>query len=103
MLKKARELADHHGWFLTEQFRNEANANIHSQTTAQEIVDDFEQIGLDYWVTGFGTGGTLKGVSRVLKERSPKTKVATFVLGLRSFSTRETPLSVPPVPKPVTQ
>jgi len=76
MLKKARELAAHHDWFLTEQFSNEANADIHSRTTAQEIVDDFREIGLDYWVTGFGTGGTLKGVSRVLKESSPKTKIA---------------------------
>src|SRR6187551_3570179 len=62
MLGKAQELADAHGWFMTRQFENEANAEIHSRTTAVEIVDDFAAIGLDYWVTGFGTGGTLKGV-----------------------------------------
>jgi cysteine synthase A len=75
MLGKAQELADAHGWFMTRQFENEANADIHSRTTALEIVDDFAAIGLDYWVTGFGTGGTLKGVARVLKERSPRTRI----------------------------
>jgi len=75
MLAKAQELADAHGWFMTRQFENEANADIHSTTTAVEILEDFEGIGLDYWVTGFGTGGTLKGVARVLKERSPRTRV----------------------------
>jgi cysteine synthase A len=75
MLAKAVELAEKHGWFLCRQFENEANANIHSKTTAIEILEDFADDGLDYWVTGFGTGGTLKGVGRVLKERSPGTKV----------------------------
>ena len=75
MLAKAVELADTHGWFLSRQFENEANANIHSATTAEEILEDFADCGLDYWVTGFGTGGTLKGVSRVLRERSPKTTI----------------------------
>jgi cysteine synthase A len=75
MLEKARELAKAHGWFLTEQFRNQANADIHSATTAQEIIRDFKSLGLDYWVTGFGTGGTLQGVARVLKAESPGTKV----------------------------
>ena len=75
MLGKARELAEAHGWFLTEQFRNQANADIHSATTAQEIVNDFKDLELDYWVTGFGTGGTLQGVARVLKTKSPRTKV----------------------------
>ncbi|HVU50453.1 MAG TPA: pyridoxal-phosphate dependent enzyme [Polyangia bacterium] len=74
MLRKALELAEAHGWFLTRQFENEANADVHSRTTALEILEDFPE-GLDYWVTGFGTGGTLKGVARVLKERSPRTKV----------------------------
>jgi len=76
MLAKAVELAEAHGWFLCRQFENEANPNIHSQTTAEEILAAFADDGLDYWVTGFGTGGTLKGVSRVLRERSPKTKIA---------------------------
>ena len=75
MLAKAVELAEEHGWFLVRQFENEANANAHSRTTAPEILEAFAEDGLDYWVTGFGTGGTLKGVSRVLKEKSPKTKV----------------------------
>jgi cysteine synthase A len=71
MLAKAVELADEHGWFLTRQFENEANADIHSRTTAPEILAAFEGQALDYWVTGFGTGGTLKGVARVLKEARP--------------------------------
>jgi len=75
MLAKAFELADEHGWFLCRQFENEANAEMHSKTTAPEILSDFEDVGLDYWVTGYGTGGTLKGVARVLKEQSPDTKV----------------------------
>ena len=78
MLGKAKELADAHGWFMTRQFENEANAEIHSRTTAVEIVEDFAELGLDYWVTGFGTGGTLKGVARVLKERSPRTRIVAF-------------------------
>jgi len=75
MLRKAVELAEAHGWFLCRQFENEANANVHSETTAQEILSDFEDERLDYWVTGFGTGGTLKGVSRVLKKERPDTKI----------------------------
>jgi cysteine synthase A len=75
MLKKAIELAGKHGWFLCRQFENEANADFHSRTTAREILDDFADTPLDYWVTGAGTGGTLKGVARVLKAESPKTRV----------------------------
>ena len=75
MVKKAVELAETHGWFLTRQFENEANADMHSRTTAREILADFEGERLDYWVTGFGTGGTLKGVSRVLAKERPDTKV----------------------------
>jgi cysteine synthase A len=75
MLAKAVELAEKHDWFLVRQFENESNANAHSRTTAPEILEAFADDGLDYWVSGFGTGGTLKGVSRVLKEKSPKTKV----------------------------
>ncbi len=75
MLLKAFELAETHGWFLCRQFENEANANVHSETTAQEILSDFKGERLDYWVTGFGTGGTLKGVSRVLKKERPETKI----------------------------
>jgi cysteine synthase A len=75
MVKKAIELAETHGWFLTRQFENEANADMHSRTTAQEIVRDFAGRRLDYWVTGFGTGGTLKGVARVLAKERPETKI----------------------------
>jgi cysteine synthase A len=75
MLAKAVELAETHGWFLCRQFENEANADMHSRTTAPEILEAFDGEQLDYFVTGFGTGGTLKGVARVLRERSPGTKV----------------------------
>src|ERR1700726_1801488 len=75
MVKKAVELAETHGWFLTRQFENEANADMHSRTTAREIIADFEGEPLDYWVTGFGTGGTLKGVARVLAKERPNTKI----------------------------
>ncbi len=75
MVAKARELAKKHGWFMSRQFENPANTEVHSRTTAQEILRDFGKDGLDYWVTGFGTGGTLTGVSRVLKKDSPKTKI----------------------------
>jgi cysteine synthase A len=76
MLAKAIELAKKHGWFLTRQFENEANADAHTRTTAREIIDDFAGERLDWWVTGFGTGGTLKGVSRVLRAERPDTKIA---------------------------
>jgi cysteine synthase A len=75
MVEKAMELSKAHGWFLTRQFENEANADMHSRTTAREIVDDFAGEKLDYWVTGYGTGGTLKGVARVLAKESPDTKI----------------------------
>ena len=75
MVKKAVELAEKHGWFLTRQFENEANADVHSRTTAREIVADFAGERLDYWVTGFGTGGTLKGVARVLAKERPDTRI----------------------------
>jgi cysteine synthase A len=75
MVAKTQELAKTHGWFNTRQFENEANADMHSRTTAVEILRDFEDEPLDYWVTGYGTGGTLKGVARVLREKSPKTKI----------------------------
>jgi cysteine synthase A len=75
MLAKAIELAEAHGWFLCRQFENEANADIHSRTTAQEILAAFEGERLDYFVTGFGTGGTLKGVARVLRQQRPETQV----------------------------
>ncbi len=75
MLRKAIELAQAHGWFLCRQFDNEANAEVHSRTTAREILADFAGERLDYFVTGAGTGGTLKGVGRVLRKERPETKI----------------------------
>jgi cysteine synthase len=75
MVNKAIELANKNGWFMTRQFENEANADMHSRTTAREIMNDFKGEKLDYWVTGFGTGGTLKGVARVLAKEMPDTKI----------------------------
>jgi cysteine synthase A len=75
MIRKTIELAEAHGWFMTRQFENEANPDIHSRTTAREIIDDFAGDRLDYWVTGYGTGGTLKGVARVLAKERPETKI----------------------------
>jgi cysteine synthase len=74
MVAKAQELAKKNGWFLTRQFENEANPDMHSRTTAREIIGDFKD-KLDYWVTGFGTGGTLKGVARVFQKEMPDTKI----------------------------
>ena len=75
MVAKAMELAKTHGWFLTRQFENESNPDMHSRTTAREILEDFAGERLDYWVTGYGTGGTLKGVARVLAKERPETAI----------------------------
>ena len=75
MVAKARELAERHGWFLARQFENEANAEMHARTTAREILAAFAGRRLDYFVTGAGTGGTLKGVARVLKAERPEMRV----------------------------
>ena len=75
MVTKAVELAKMRGWFLTRQFENEANPDMHSRTTAREIIEAFSGERLDFWVTGFGTGGTLKGVARVLAKERPDTKI----------------------------
>ena len=75
MVQKARELAERHGWFMSRQFENPANIEVHSRTTAQEILRDFGPDVLDYWVTGFGTGGTLTGVAQVLRKHSPTTRI----------------------------
>jgi len=75
MVKKAEALAKKHGWFLCRQFENEANADMHARTTAREILNDFKGRKLDYFVTGYGTGGTLKGVGGVLRKESPDTKI----------------------------
>ena len=75
MLDKAIELAAARGWFLTRQFENDANPAVHERTTAREIIADFAGETLDYWVTGYGTGGTLQGVARVLARESPATRI----------------------------
>ncbi|MEM8972281.1 MAG: cysteine synthase [Pseudomonadota bacterium] len=75
MFRMAEALAATHGWFFCRQFENEANANAHEDTTGQEILHDFAHLTLDYWVTGFGTGGTLKGTARALKLASPQTEI----------------------------
>jgi cysteine synthase A len=75
MYQKAKELAEKNGWFFARQFETEANADIHERTTAREIMNDFKGEGLDYYVSGFGTGGTITGVSRVLRAESPDTKI----------------------------
>jgi len=75
MVAKASELAKQHAWWQPRQFENPANAETHARTTAVEILRAFEDLPLDYWVTGFGTSGTLSGVSRVLRQKSPATKV----------------------------
>ncbi|TRD17847.1 PLP-dependent cysteine synthase family protein [Palleronia caenipelagi] len=75
MYTKAKELAEENGWFLASQFETRDNADIHAATTAREILADFSDTQLDYWVTGYGTGGTVTGVSRVLRKESPETKI----------------------------
>ncbi|WP_206508495.1 PLP-dependent cysteine synthase family protein [Silicimonas algicola] len=75
MYRKAVELAEANGWFLARQFETDANARIHETTTAQEILADFRGHRLDYWVTGYGTGGTVTGVARVLRRERPETKI----------------------------
>ena len=75
MYKKAEELAKANGWFLARQFETEANAAIHETTTAREIIDDFSGSRLDWFVTGYGTGGTVAGVGRVLRRERPETRI----------------------------
>ncbi|WP_286069653.1 cysteine synthase A [Stenotrophomonas sp. 57] len=75
MVRKARELAEQHGWFLASQFANPANPKYHRNTTAAEILRDFAGKRLDYFVSGWGTGGTLTGVGDVLKVARPQTRI----------------------------
>jgi cysteine synthase A len=75
MVRKAIELAEANDWFLARQFETDANARIHENTTAREILADFEGQRLDYWVTGYGTGGTVTGVARALRAERPDTKI----------------------------
>lgn len=75
MVKKAEELAEKHGWFLARQFENLANPGYHRNTTGPEILRDFAGSRLDYWVTGYGTGGTMTGAGEVIKLARPDTKI----------------------------
>jgi cysteine synthase A len=75
MVKLAAELAAKHGWFLARQFQNEANPAFHRQTTGPEILKDFAGRRLDYWVTGWGTGGTLTGAGEMIKLARPDVKI----------------------------
>jgi len=75
MVKLAEELAEKHGWFLARQFENEANPEFHRNTTGPEILSDFAGKRLDYWVTGYGTGGTMTGAGEMLKVARPDTKI----------------------------
>jgi cysteine synthase len=76
MVKKAEELAKKNGWFLARQFENEANPEYHRNTTGPEILHDFVGRRLDWWVTGYGTGGTLTGAGDMLRKARPETKIA---------------------------
>jgi len=75
MVQKAEELAEKHGWYLARQFENEANPAYHAQTTGPEILSDFAGLPLDYWVTGYGTGGTFQGAGKVIKQARPDVKI----------------------------
>ena len=75
MYRKAVELAEKNGWFLARQFETKDNADIHEATTAREILADFEGERLDYIVTGYGTGGTVTGIGRVIRQARPETRI----------------------------
>src|SRR5690606_35918083 len=75
MVRKAEELAKKHGWFLARQFDNPANPEYHRNTTGPEILSDFSGKRLDFWVTGWGTGGTLTGAGEMIKKARPETKI----------------------------
>lgn len=90
MVKQAEELARRHGWFLARQFENPANPAWHRETTGPEILQDFAGRRLDYWVTGYGTGGTLTGAGQVLKLARPSVQiVATEPAGAALLSGNE--------------
>jgi cysteine synthase A len=76
MVRKAEEMAERHGWFLARQFENTANPDYHASTTGPEILSDFAGKRLDYWVTGWGTGGTMSGAGRTLKAARPDLRIA---------------------------
>ncbi|MFC8150106.1 cysteine synthase A [Bacillus paralicheniformis] len=73
-IKKAEELAEEHGYFMPQQFNNPANAEVHRRTTGKEIAEQFGD-GLDAFIAGIGTGGTITGAGEVLKEKNPSIKI----------------------------
>ena len=75
MVRKAAELAQKNGWFLARQFENQANPEYHRNTTGPEILSDFAGQRLDFWVTGWGTGGTLTGAGEIIKKARPDVRV----------------------------
>src|SRR4051812_44894263 len=85
MVKKAKELAEKNGWFLANQFENPANPEYHRNTTGPEILSDFAGKRLDFWVTGWGTGGTLTGAGQVLKLARPNLKIIACELASASL------------------
>lgn len=90
MVRKAEELAEQYGWFLARQFENPANPEYHRQTTGPEILRDFANRRLDYWVTGWGTGGTLTGAGEVIKLARPDVKIiATEPVGASLLGGKE--------------
>jgi cysteine synthase A len=107
MVRKAEELSKKHGWFLARQFENPANPEYHRNTTGPEILSDFAGGRLDFWVTGWGTGGTLTGAGEMIKKARPGTKVivaepaAASLLGGAEFKSHKiqgwTPDFVPAV------
>merc|ERR1719203_1909085 len=84
MVEKAAELAEEHGWFLCHQFETDANWQMHYATTGPEIVNDLDG-RLDYWVTGYGTGGTFHGAGKYIKENSPHTRIVLAEPGAASL------------------
>ncbi|MFZ1905001.1 MAG: cysteine synthase A [Steroidobacteraceae bacterium] len=75
MVRKAEELAKRHGWFLARQFENEANPAYHRSTTGPEIIQDFAGRRLDFFVTGWGTGGTLTGAGEMIRLARPDVQI----------------------------
>ena len=75
MVRKAKELSEKHGWFLARQFENQANPDYHRNTTGPEILSDFAGRKLDFWVTGWGTGGTLTGAGEMIKKARPDVRI----------------------------
>ena len=88
MVRKAEELAKKHGWFLARQFENEANPAYHRNTTGPEILSDFAGKRLDFFVTGWGTGGTLTGAGEMIRLARPDTQIIVVGAGGRGAARR---------------